>query len=261
VPEGDAVWRTARRLNEVLAGRILTLSDFRVPRFATASLVGQRLLEVVSRGKHLLARTSGDLTLHTHLQMDGRWATGPLGRVRRAGPWHEIRVRLANDRYEAVGYRLPVVELIRTKDEQQAVGHLGPDLLGDDWDPELAIANLMAAPDRAVGEALLDQRNVAGIGTIFRAESCFVTGVSPWSPVSAVSDLHGLVDTVQRQVADSARDPRGGTRGDRRARYWVYGRAGLPCRRCGTRLKSAELGPAGMERIAYWCPRCQPDAH
>jgi endonuclease VIII len=259
MPEGDAVWRTARRLDAALSGRVLTLSDFRVPRFATASLVGQRVVEVAPRGKHLLARTDAGLTLHTHMQMDGRWTTGPVGRSSRAGPWHEIRIRLANDLNEAVGYRLPVVELVRTTDEDRLVGHLGPDLLGPDWDPERAVKNIESAPNRSVGEALLDQRNLAGIGTIYRAEACYVAGVSPWSAVRDVDGLHALVEIAQRQLVTGARDPRGGTRGDPRGRHWVYGRAGLPCRRCGTRIKSAELGPTGSERIVAWCPRCQPD--
>ena len=260
MPEGDAVWRTAHRLDATLSGRALTLSDFRVPRFATASLVGQRVIEVAPRGKHLLARTDAGLTLHTHMQMDGRWTTGPVGHSRRAGPWHEIRIRLANDLNEAVGYRLPVVELVRTTDEERIVGHLGPDLLGPDWDLDRAVNNIQSAPNRSVGEALLDQRNLAGIGTIYRAEACYVAGISPWSTVRDINNLRRLVEIAQRQLAAGARDPRGGTRGDTRGRYWVYGRAGLPCRRCGTRIASAELGPTGSERIVAWCPRCQPDA-
>jgi endonuclease-8 len=175
------------------------------------------------------------------------------------GPWHEIRIRLANDLNEAVGYRLPVVELVRTTDEDRLVGHLGPDILGPDWDPERAVTNIESAPNRSVGEALLDQRNLAGIGTIYRAEACYVARVSPWSAVRDVDGLRALVEIAQRQLVAGARDPRGGTRGDARGRYWVYGRAGLPCRRCGTRIKSAELGPTGSERIVAWCPRCQPD--
>jgi endonuclease VIII len=258
MPEGDVVWRTARRLHEALGGHTLAVSDFRVPRFATASLAGQDVTEVVSRGKHLLLRTSARITLHTHLQMDGRWMSGPVGRARRAGPWREIRVVLANDTYEAVGYRLPVVELLHSRTEHSVVGHLGPDLLGPDWDPDTAVSNIRAGPERRVGEALLDQRNLAGIGTIYRAESCFVAGVSPFSPVAAITDLRELVVVAQRQLAAGARNPQGGTRGDPRARYWVYGRAGLPCRRCGTLISSRELGPAGMARIVYWCARCQP---
>jgi endonuclease-8 len=169
-------------------------------------------------------------------------------------------VVLGNEAHEAVGYRLPVVELIRTENEHNAIGHLGPDLLGPDWDLEVAVANLSARPNRSVGEALLDQRNLAGLGTIYRAESCFVAGVSPFSPLGAVSGLRGLVVAAQRQLAAGARDPRGGTRGDPRGRYWVYGRAGLPCRRCGTLISSAQLGPVGVERIVYWCARCQPVA-
>src|SRR5262245_48486353 len=155
MPEGEAVWRPGDRLGEGWSGRALALSDLRVPRSAPASLVGQRVIEVAPRGKHLLARTDAGLTLHTHMQMDGRWTTGPVGRARRAGPWHEIRIRLANDLNEAIGYRLPVVELVRTTDEDRIVGHLGPDLLGPDWDPDRAVTNSQSAPNRSAGEAPL----------------------------------------------------------------------------------------------------------
>lgn len=258
MPEGDVVWRTAAHLHEALADRTLVESDFRVPRIATVSLVGQVVTEVVARGKHLLARTSGGHTLHTHLRMDGRWQVGATGQARRRGPWHEIRVVLANADHEAVGFRLPVVELLRTVDEPRTVGHLGPDLLGPDWNEQEAVRRLSADPARTIGEALIDQRNLAGIGTIYRSESCFVAGVSPHRPAGDVADLEALVAIAHRQLAAGAADPRPGTTGDRRGRYWVYGRKGLPCRRCGTVVQATQLGPAAAERIAYWCPRCQP---
>lgn len=258
MPEGDAVWRTARKLHEALAGRTVTTSDFRVPRFATASLVGSTITEAASRGKHLLVRTDDGRTLHTHLQMDGRWRIGAPGRARRRGPWHEIRVILTNDDHEAVGFRLPVVELIGTADEARAVGHLGPDLLGPDWDADEALRRLLDAPARAVGDALLDQRNLAGIGTIYASESCFLAGVAPTTPVGAVPSLSELVNTARTLLRRGADDPAVGTRGNRTARYWVYGRRNLPCRRCGTLVTTVRLGPAGQERTLSWCPRCQP---
>jgi endonuclease-8 len=258
MPEGDVVWRTARQLHDALAGRVLVRSDFRVPRFATASLTGRTVTETVSRGKHLLTRVDGDITVHTHLKMDGTWRiSANSGYPLRD---HRIRLILANQSWQAVGSLLGIVELIRTSKEAAAVGHLGPDLLGPDWDAAEAVRRLLTDPARPIGEALLDQRNLAGIGTIYRAETLFLRGVSPWRPAGQVPDLPDLVD-LARRLLEANKDRAGavttgdGTRGRTK---WVYGRSGEACRRCGTAISRAELGPAPEERVAFWCPRCQP---
>ena len=252
MPEGDAVWRTARRLHGALAGRVLSRTDFRVPRFATADLTGQRVTETISRGKHLLTRTDAGVTVHTHLRMDGSWRVRPA--AERASGGHRIRLILANDTWQAVGYLLGVVEILPTAAEQRAVGHLGPD-----WDPAEAERRLRADPARPVGEALLDQRNLAGVGNIFATEMLFLRGLSPWRPVGEVSDLRALVELGQRLL--DANKERAGiitTGVNRRGEEtWVYGRAGRPCRRCGTRIRGAEQGAAGEERLRFWCPACQ----
>ena len=188
MPEGDAVWRTAQRLAQALDGRTLTRTDFRVPQHATADLAGGTVVETVSRGKHLLTRISHDRdwTLHTHLKMEGSWRTYRRGE-RWSKPAHLARVVLdAGDR-SAVGFQLGIVELLPRECEDDVVGHLGPDLLGPDWDDHEAVRRLTTDPDRPLGEALLDQRNLAGIGTIYRSELCFLTGYDPrsrcaWSP-------------------------------------------------------------------------------
>ena len=131
VPEGDVVWLAAKRLREALAGRVLTRSDFRVPRFATTDLTGRSVTESLSRGKHLLLRVEGGLTVHTHLRMDGSWRVHPAGD--RVLDSHRIRLALANDAWQATGYQLGVVEVVRTAQEEQVTGHLGPDLLGPGW--------------------------------------------------------------------------------------------------------------------------------
>ena len=178
MPEGDTVWYTARTLHQALAGRTLTRSDFRVPRLATADLAGDTVTEAAARGKHLLIRTGGGLTVHTHLRMDGSWrVTAAAEPVRDS---HRIRLILANDAWQATGYQLGVVELIRTRDEQRVTGHLGPDLLGADWDRDEAVRRLHAQPDRPIGEALMDQRNLAGIGNVYKSEVLFMRGISPW---------------------------------------------------------------------------------
>lgn len=257
MPEGDVVWLTARRLNEALAGQVLTRSDFRVPRYATVDLRGQRVTEAVSRGKHLLIRTDQGLTVHTHLKMDGSWRVSPADK--RLAETYKIRIVLANDRWQAAGYLLGITEVLPTAGEDQVIGHLGPDLLGPDWDPALAVSRLARDPDTPIGEALLDQRNLAGIGTWFAAEMLFLRGIDPWRPAGSVENLAALVGIGHRLLdANKARTGHAST-GDLRPgrETWVYGRAGRPCRRCGTLIKRGEQGPPGQERLRFWCPSCQ----
>jgi endonuclease VIII len=258
MPEGDVVWDTAKRLREALAGQVLTRSDFRVPRYATVSLVGQTVTESVSRGKHLLTRTDGGLTVHTHLRMDGSWRIQPAG-ARPAGRSFQLRLLLGNARWLAVGTLLGVVEVLPTAKEDTVVGHLGPDLLGADWDPAAAVERLSAAPDRAIGEALLDQRNLAGIGTWYLAEVLFLRGIEPSRAVGSVDDLTALVDLSHRLLDANKDRPRHTSTGDTTPgrNAWVYGRAGKRCRRCGTVIRRGEAGPAGQERLRFWCPNCQ----
>ncbi|WP_061294309.1 DNA-formamidopyrimidine glycosylase family protein [Herbidospora cretacea] len=257
MPEGDAVWRAAVRLREALDDRELTRSDFRVPRFATADLRGRRVLTTVSRGKNLLTRFEGGATLHTHLRMEGRWRISKAGAPLRRGD--VVRVVLANTVWQAVGVKLGVVELLPTSREDEVVGHLGPDLLGPDWNTETAVANLRREPGRTIGEALLDQRNLAGIGTIWRAETLFVARVSPWRRTGDVADLAGLAETAHR-LLDAGKDEHGPvTTGDPRPGrgLFVYGRAHQPCRVCGTIIEREEMGSQPQQRLIYWCPRCQ----
>ncbi len=257
MPEGDVVWWYARRLHAALAGNVLTRCDFRVPRFATADLTGRTVTEVVSRGKHLLMRVEGGLIVHTHLRMDGSWRIRPAaGQVPAS---HRVRLVLGNDAWVAIGYQLGVVELLPAAREQSVTGHLGPDLLGGDWDPGEAVRRLAALPGRDIGEALLDQRNLAGVGNFFLAEMLFLRGVSPWRSVGQVEDLDALVE-LGRRLLDANKTWIGQvTTGDRAPgrRTWVYGRAGQPCRRCGTRIRRAKQGVTGEERVRFWCPACQ----
>ncbi len=255
MPEGDTVFRAATQLRGALAGRVLTRSDFRVPRYATSDLSGQTVTDVVPRGKHLLIRTDAGLSVHTHLKMEGRWRVWPATEPVRAN--YRIRLVLANSEWLAVGYDLGITEILRTDREDQVTGHLGPDLLGPDWDPGEAARRLREDPDRAAGEALLDQRNLAGIGNVYKSELLFLRGIRPWRPVGKIRDVDGLVDLAQRMLdANKDRVERVTTGVPRRGQQvWVYGRQGQPCRRCGTRIRQAELG----DRVTYWCPSCQPD--
>ncbi|MBH1938720.1 Fpg/Nei family DNA glycosylase [Streptomyces sp. AV19] len=258
MPEGDTVWRTARDLHGALAGAPLTRCDLRVPALATTDLTGRHVLEAVPRGKHLLVRVEGGLTLHSHLGMDGSWRVHPAGEAVRTGG-HQVRAVLATADHTAVGHRLPVLELLRTADESTAVGHLGPDLLGPDWDADEAVRRLLADPGRPVGEALLDQRNLAGIGNVYKSELCFLLRISPWLPVSRLPSPERLTALAKKLLelnkTRTARVTTADPRPDRR--LWVYGRAGRPCRRCGGPVGVEGQGPPGRERPTYWCPRCQ----
>ncbi|MDQ1614410.1 MAG: endonuclease [Actinomycetota bacterium] len=260
MPEGDTVWLAGRRLHDALAGSAITRSDFRVPALATVDLSGRTVTEVVSRGKHLLTRVEDDLTLHTHFRMDGTWHLYRTGERRRGGPEWQIRVRLETEGWQAVGYRLPVVELLARAEEGRAVGHLGPDLLGPDWDEPEAVRRLAGSPEREIGDALLDQRNLAGIGNLYKAECLFLSGESPWSAVRDVRDLPALVRGARRLLLANRDHPWQVTTGvdHRGSEHWVYRRAGRPCRRCGTAIRSAPQGTPPYDRLTYWCPTCQP---
>jgi endonuclease-8 len=265
MPEGDNVWQTAQRLRP-LSGHALVRSDFRIPSLATVDLSGRRVLETVSRGKHLLTRIEGDATLHSHLRMEGRWDVQTVGSQWRR-PAHEARVVLETGTHEAIGFSV-VLDLVATSEEHTVVGHLGPDLLGPDWDADEAVRRLEQSPDVPIGVALLDQRNLAGIGNIYRAELCFLSGVDPRTPVAQVPDLHRMVARAHALLLAN-RDRQRITTGDRRPgrSLWVYRRRG-PCLRCGTPIAVGELGPelppgSSSERqvetrTVWWCPSCQP---
>ncbi|MEU5085986.1 DNA-formamidopyrimidine glycosylase family protein [Streptomyces sp. NPDC021356] len=259
MPEGDTVWQAARRLHDALAGKVLTRSDFRVPKYATADLAGRTVLNTVSRGKHLLTRFEGGLTLHSHLRMEGTWRVYGSGERWKGGPAHQIRAVLATADRAAVGYRLPVLELLRSTEEERAVGHLGPDLLGPDWNPDLALTNLLADPSRELGEALLDQRNLAGIGNVYKSELCFLLRVTPWLPVGALpADRAAKLPALAQRLLEANRDRMvRRTTGLRGQDLFVYGRAPRPCLRCGTSVRVADQGDGSQERPTYWCPSCQ----
>ena len=243
-----------------LVGRTVLRSEFRVPQHATADLSGRVVEAFDSYGKHMLTRFSGGLTLHTHFEMDGAWqVTGP-GRVLPRALVDDIRLVLQTDGPTAYALRMPVLELLPTAEEDRVVGHQGPDVLGASWEEERAVANLSRDPDRPLVEALLDQRNLAGIGNLWAVEVCFLRGHSPWTPVREV-DLHPAVRLARRMMQHSLEHPGQVTTGDtRRGRtHWVYGRAERPCRRCGTPVQFRDsVTGQPYARETWWCPSCQP---
>jgi endonuclease VIII len=259
VPEGDTVWLAAKHLHQALTGATLRRGELRVPQLAAVDLTGTTVREVVPRGKHLLIRLDDGRTLRTHFRMDGSWHLYRPGTRWRGGPSFAVRAVLASDDWEAVGYRLHDMALVATADEAQLVGHLGPDVLGPDWELDEALRRLREHPDEQIGVALLDQRNLAGIGNLYKVESLFLCGVHPWMRVADVPDLARLVDRARTLMLANRDHPEQSTTGDlRRGQdHWVAGRKSRPCRRCGTPILLGEQGPETQERVTWWCPRCQ----
>ena len=262
MPEGDTVWRACQRLNEVLAGRALTRCEFRVPTLATTDLTGVGVREVVSRGKHQLFRFANDHTLHTHFRMDGTWRIYPSGRKWSGGPEFQIRAVLATAEHSCVGYRLPVVELIPTADEEDVVGHLGPDLLGPDWDLDEAVRRISRRPrpQHRRGPAgpaqpgrhrhLLPGRAAVPAGHPPAYAGPRGRQPPPGGPARSAA-------AVRQPLADRAVD-------DRRPAARTGGRTsssgpGSPAAAAAPRSAPRSSGPLGQERRSYWCPRCQPE--
>ena len=268
MPEGDAVWRAARRLHQAFAGEVLTRTDLRWPSLATTTLVGARTLEVVPRGKHLLHRVEvtgrgpddGAWTLHSHFRMDGTWRVTPTTSPEQRFGRPTVRAVLATTQWTAVGDSLGMLDVVRTRDEHTLVGHLGPDALGDDWDADRAAANLAAAPD-AIGAALLDQHNLAGLGTIWTAESLFAERLNPWTPAASLTPerLRALAERTHRLLTATLRYPVSTSTGDRRPgrEFAVYRCLHQPCRRCGTPVAAGTIGAPPQERTLFFCPSCQ----
>ena len=250
MPEGDAVLRTARRLDRALSGQVLTRTDFRVPQLATVDLSGQLVASTSTRGKHLLTRIGSDWTLHTHLKMEGSWATlRPRQRWPKAA--HLARVVLETQAGQAVGFQLGVVELLPRSQEGAAFAYLGPDLLGPDWDEEEAVRRLREHPDEPIFDALRDQRNLAGLGTMWAAEVCFTMGIHPTTVVARVPDLTRMLRVAHLKLEQAVvrRPPVNA----------VYGRSRGQCPRCAGPVRRIEMGGEGRLRPAYFCPSCQPE--
>jgi endonuclease-8 len=261
VPEGDTVFRTAARLNQALAGEPLTTTDLRWPELSTLDFRGVTTEEVVSRGKNILHRLANGVTIHSHLRMEGQWRVDATDRLTsRAMADPQIRAVVGTATWTAVGKRLGDLNVVETSDEGRLVGHLGPDVLGADWDPAEAARRVHATPT-TIAAALLDQRNLAGVGTLYAAETLFLERVNPWTPaaeldeavVAAVVDrAHTLLDVGRRHAIQTT------TGSQRRGETaWVHARSGRPCRRCGETLRVAKVGEAPRERTMFYCPRCQ----
>jgi endonuclease VIII len=260
VPEGDTIRRLADRLQDRAAGARITRSVLRHNRYATTDLAGLSIGEVDAAGKHLLMRLHDPrgrhrVTIHSHLRMHGSWSVGVPPRT----PAWRRRIELwLEDRPTLVGVDLPVLDLGPPRAEPTWIGHLGPDLCAPAFDLDRAVANLLAAGDGPLGGALLDQRNLAGIGNLYAVEIPFLAGVSPWTPAGQVEGLEVLVAAARALLPVNARLGPQTTTGLPRGRtHWVYGRRGQPCPVCGAPLQVAEERDVPWGRVTTWCPGCQ----
>jgi endonuclease-8 len=271
MPEGDTIFRSARRLHRALAGKTVTVFDSVYPALMRVDhdtpLAGRTIEGVAARGKHLMVTFSGDLVLHTHMRMNGSWHVYRPGERWRA-PRHDMRVRLATATIEAIAFNVPVAEFLTTEQlrRHELIQSLGPDLADPSFDPKDVRRRLATMADAELHDALLNQRVLAGIGNVLKSETLFVARVSPFIRVSQLTDeaFERLMSAARRLMAmnitDSTSIPRHGraTTGslDQRANLFVYGRSGRACRRCGTAINVRKTGADA--RLTYWCPHCQP---
>ena len=273
MPEGDTIFRAAQTLHRALAGCVVSRFETVVPALSRVDedrpIVGRTIERVFSAGKHLLLQFSGGLTLRTHMRMNGSWhiyRPGERWRRRR----QDMRIVVATAEFEAVAFNVPVAEFIATGtlERHHELRRLGPDLLGDAFDAVEALRRLRERRGTPIAEALLDQRVIAGIGNVYKSEVLFACRVHPDSPVDTLTDeqLTGLVEKARRFLRANVTGRlapmttyggyrRTTGRDDPAQRLWVYGRAGKPCRRCGTAIAVRKAGERA--RLTYWCPRCQ----
>lgn len=255
------MFRTAARLDLALAKQPLTTSDLRWPELSTLDFRGVVTTQVLARGKNILHRLANGVTIHSHLRMEGQWrieSTPTLTSRTLANP--QIRAVLGTAPWTAIGARLGDLHAVPTEDEDQLVGHLGPDVLGPDWDPDEASTRLRRSAG-TIGAALLDQRNLAGVGTLYASESLFLERLGPWTPaaelapsrvLALVTRAHLLLDRGRRHAIQST------TGSDRLGETsWVHGRSGRPCRRCGRPVRVAMIGEPPRDRTMFYCPACQ----
>jgi endonuclease VIII len=265
MPEGDTIYRTAEHLRPLVGHQVTGARAWPRPgvrRVADLSrLVGSTITSVEARGKQLLIGFDNGLTIRSHLRMTGSWRRfGPGERWSR--PSYQASAMVETTGGVAVAFNTPVVELLTDAARRRSpvLAALGPDLLGEAFDPAEALRRLRERDAQPLGVALLDQRAVAGIGNVYKSEVAFIEGLDPWAPVAAFSDaeLSSALATARRLLRTNvARGPRNttGSRGFGQG-LWVYNRAGRPCRRCGGSIRSRRQGE--LARVTYWCPTCQP---
>ena len=260
MPEGDTIFRAARTLEKVLAGQVVTGARSMVPAVPAARLSGRTVARVEARGKNLLIHFDDGRVLHTHMRMTGSWHVYRPGE-RWQRPERQARVVLETERFVAVCFAAPVVALLSAAElaRHPSLSRLGPDPLSPSFDRTEARRRLRALGDRSVGEALLRQSALAGVGNVYKSEALFLCATDPFRLVRDLSDpeLDRLVAKARELLSANVG---GGPRTTRPSltpeRTWVYGRGGKPCRRCGTAIRMRRQGPDA--RSTYWCETCQP---
>ena len=274
MPEGDTIHRVAATLQRAIGGQIVTRFESVLPKLtrvdADAPLRGRTVDRVEARGKHLLIWFSGDLVLRTHMRMNGSWHIYRPGE-RWQRPHRDMRIVIETAAMHAVAFTVPVAEFVTSHElaNHDVVAELGPDPLSDHFNAEEAIERMQAHGDVEIADVLLDQTVIAGIGNVYKSEVLFGARVNPFLKVSQLTrdQLGTIVDIATRfmraNVVDSTQAGTVAYSGMRRTTgranpsegLWVYGRAGRPCRRCGTLISRRKQGP--FVRSTYWCPRCQ----
>jgi endonuclease-8 len=274
VPEGDTIFRAAETLHRVLAGQVVTRFESAFPALTRIDedhpIAGRTIESVDARGKHLLITFSGDLILHTHMRMNGSWHIyRPADRWQR--PARDMRVLIATRDAVAVGFNVPIAELLSGRELSQhpQLRALGPDLLDKAFDVEDAFKRLREKAGDPIADALLNQRVLSGIGNVFKSEILFIAGVEPFVRVSALNDatVRAILDIAVKQLRANVA-PRSRTLAPAHGRrttgslhpskgLWVYGRGGQPCRKCGAIIQAKKTGPDA--RLTYWCPECQSE--
>jgi endonuclease VIII len=258
MPEGDTIHLAAARIRAVLHERVPEQILTPHPRHRAERwperLAGRAVRSVDAHGKNLFVRFDGELTLHSHLRITGAWGVHRNGARWKRAPYRAWLV-IGSGEWSVVQFDGPVLELMsesRTRFDRRLAA-LGQDVIGERFDAQSFVRRLRAG-DRArpIGDALLDQRIVAGIGNVWKNESCFATGIDPWRPVGRLSDEQALalIDYAREQMLQSARGDGFSTRPSA-----VYGRAGRPCERCGALIRSRSQGD--NNRSTFWCPGCQ----
>jgi endonuclease VIII len=273
MPEGDTIFRAARTLHRALAGKTVVRFESAFPALTRVHvdrpLTNQTIENVSAAGKHLLIRFSGGVVLRTHMRMNGSWHIyRPGERWQRSR--RDMRIVVATADFVAVGFNIPVAEFItgRKLPTHQELARLGPDLLSDGFDPGEAGKRIRARPREIIADVLLNQRVMAGIGNVYKSEVLFACRINPFTPVDALdaAAVECLISTARRFLLANVRTsvaPMTTYSGLRRTtgrdkpgdRLWVYGRAGLPCRRCGAPIALKKHGSGA--RLTYWCPECQ----
>ncbi|HYU78457.1 MAG TPA: DNA-formamidopyrimidine glycosylase family protein [Vicinamibacterales bacterium] len=272
MPEGDAIFKTARTLNRALAGQRVTRFRTMLVHLARVDtdnpIAGRTVESVNAAGKHLLISFSGHLVLRTHMRMNGSWHIYRPGE-RWQLPASAMRIVLETDDWVAVAFRVHAAEFVRSTElsRHRPIATLGPDLLSESFDAEEALRRMKEYASTPIADALINQRVVAGVGNVYKSEVLFLAGINPGQPVASVEDaaLANVIAIARRLLLENVAEKPGPAmvtyRGFRRTtgpqdRLWVYSRAGLPCRKCGTPIVWKKTGDDA--RVTYWCPKCQP---